>query len=50
MTSNDGNDARTHHEGRKRERAKRKGGVLAMQRLKEERGGGGTRAGFGKRR
>jgi hypothetical protein len=36
MTSNDGNDARTHHEGRKRERAKRKGGVLAMQRQKEE--------------
>ena len=42
MTSNDGDGTKRHHEGRKRERAKRKGGVLVMQR--RERGAGGRRA------
>jgi hypothetical protein len=45
MTSNDGDDAGTHHEGRKRESAKRKGGVLVMRRGEE--GAGGVRGAGG---
>ena len=43
MTGNDGDDTGTHHEGRKRERAKRKG-VLMMQTEgeKEEKEGFGS--------